>query len=202
MAYVRKQFGKVSCCRVFESFENGHPHIHCILLFENHEFSVFRDSKGQFRIHEKDILAEGWHSNIDVKAMGSLAGGFSYVKKYLLKSIDFDKADSIADSKALKTLALCWAYRKRAFSVSGEFRQMLSALIEALNSSKRELCQVTLSGEIIEENKFYVLGFVSGEALGFRKEVWFMKLTNEQIDSVEEFLSIRCTKIARDVNYK
>ena len=83
MAYVRKQFGRVSCCRVFESFENGYPHIHCILLFEA-SFSVFRDKKGQFRIHEKDIIAEGWHSIVDVEAMSSLAGGFFYLKKYLL----------------------------------------------------------------------------------------------------------------------
>jgi hypothetical protein len=43
------------------------------LLFEAW-FSVFRDAKGQFRIHEKDIFAEGWHSNVDVKAMSSLVG--------------------------------------------------------------------------------------------------------------------------------
>ncbi|MCJ7635268.1 hypothetical protein MUP77_23125, partial [Candidatus Bathyarchaeota archaeon] len=26
MSYIRKAIGKVSCCRVFESFENGYPH--------------------------------------------------------------------------------------------------------------------------------------------------------------------------------
>ena len=111
MAYVRRHFGKVSCCRVFESFENGYPHIHCILLFQEYTFSVFRDVKGQFRVHEKDIIAQGWHSNVDVKAMSSLAGGFSYLKKYLLKGIDFESADS----KGLKTLALCWVYPKKSF---------------------------------------------------------------------------------------
>ena len=73
MAYIRKQFGKISSCRVFESFENGHPHIHCILLFEK-SFKVFRDSKGKFRVHEKKLIAKGWHSNVDVQAMYSLAG--------------------------------------------------------------------------------------------------------------------------------
>jgi len=52
MACIRRQLGKVSSCRVFESFENGYPHIHCILLFER-EFSIFRDRKGNFRIREK-----------------------------------------------------------------------------------------------------------------------------------------------------
>jgi hypothetical protein len=110
MSYLRSHFGKVSICRVFEAFDNGHPHIHCVILFKEHSFSVFRDSKGQFRVREKDVIAEGWHSNVDVKAMSSLVGGLNYLKKYLLKGIDLEDADS----KGLKTLTLCWAYRKRA----------------------------------------------------------------------------------------
>ena len=102
MTFVRSNFGKVSCCRVFESFENGYPHIHCILLFQEYTFSVLRDAKGQFRVHEKNVIVQGWHSLVDVKAMSSLAGGFAYLKKYLLKGIDFENADS----KGLKTLAL------------------------------------------------------------------------------------------------
>jgi len=49
MSYLRRNFGKVSSFRVFEAFENGHPHIHCILIF-NHSFTVFRDSKEARRI--------------------------------------------------------------------------------------------------------------------------------------------------------
>lgn len=184
MAYVRKKFGKVSCCRVFESFENGYPHIHCILLFEAW-LSVFRDKKGQFRVHSKATIAEGWHSNVDVKAMSSLAGGFSYQKKYLLKNDNFDKADS----KALRTLALCWAFRKRAFSVSGAFRQMLSDLIEALHNSNKRMVQVSLSGEVIPEEKFSVIGFVPIHVIALTKDVWFKMLNSEQIDSVDQFLS-------------
>jgi len=58
-SYICKRFGKVSSCRVFEAYENGHPHIHCIFLFEEKEFKVFRDGKGQLRIKEKDIFAKG-----------------------------------------------------------------------------------------------------------------------------------------------
>lgn len=76
MAYVRRHFGKVSCCRVFESFDNGYPHIHCILLFQEYSFSVFRDAKGKFRVYEKEVIAQSWHSNVDVKAMSSLSSGF------------------------------------------------------------------------------------------------------------------------------
>jgi hypothetical protein len=142
MSYVRKKFGKVSCCRVFEAYENGHPHIHCILLFEEKEFRVFRDRKGQFRVFEKEIVARGWHSHVDVKAMSSLGRGFSYQKKYLLKSIDADTTDS----KALKTLALCWLFCKRAFSLTGKFRQLLTDLIMSMHNSNHETMQITLDG--------------------------------------------------------
>ena len=184
MAYNRSNFGKVSCCRVFESFENGYPHIHCILLFQDCTFSVFRDAKGQFRVHEKDTIAQGWHSMVDVKAMSSLASGFSYLKKYLLKGINFETVDS----KGLKTLALCWIFRKRAFSVSGSFRKALSDLITDLHNSNKPLVQITLLGEIIPEEKFNLLGFVNGKDLHIETNIWFAVLTHEQLDLLTDCL--------------
>ena len=187
MAYVRRHFGKVSSCRVFESFENGYPHIHCILLFQEYSFSVFRDVKGQFRAHEKAVIAQGWHSNVDVKAMSSLAGGFSYLKKYLLKSIDLENADS----KGLKTLALCWVYRKRAFSVSGGFCKALTDLITDLHNSNKPLVQITLDGDKLMEEKFFLLGFVKAEDIKIEKRIWFIVLDSGQIDLVNECLKDR-----------
>ena len=186
MARVRKQFGKVSCCRVFESFENGYPHIHCILLFESSWFHVFRHRKGQFRVHSKEVVAKGWHSNVDVKAMSSLGGAFSYQKKYLLKSINSEEKDS----KALKTLALCWAYRKRAFSVSGLFRQLLHDLIITMHNSNRQLRQVTLSGEVLLEFKFCVIGFVPADVIRLKKDQWVCTLDNNQITRVDYLLKL------------
>lgn len=188
MAYVRRHFGKVSSCRVFESFENGYPHIHCILLFKEHSFSVFRDAKGQFRIQEKDIIAQGWHSNVDIKAMSSLAGGLSYLKKYLLKGIDFEQADS----KGLKTLALCWLYLKRAFSVSGSFRKALTDLITQLHNSNKSTAQITLLGEIIPEEKYSLLGFVKGEDLQLEENTWFTILNPKQLTLLTDCLKEKC----------
>jgi hypothetical protein len=187
MAYVRRNFGKVSTCRVFESFENGYPHIHCILLFKEYTFNVFRDSMGQFRVQEKDVIAQGWHSNVDVKAMSSLAGGFSYLKKYLLKGIDFENADS----NGLKTLALCWVYRKRAFAVSGTFRKALADLITDLHNSNKPLVQVTLFGELIPEMKYHLLGFVTGDDLHIEQNAWFLQLNAEQLRLLEDCLKIK-----------
>ena len=110
-SYICKKYGKVASFRVFEAYANGYPHIHCVLLFEDKEFKVFRDKKGKFRVKEKFAIESGWHSNIDVQAMGSVGWGFRYLKKYLLKSIDAENQDP----KTLKTLALCWLFNKRAF---------------------------------------------------------------------------------------
>jgi hypothetical protein len=185
MARVRRKFGKVACCRVFESSENGYPHIHCILLFESTWFNAFRDKRGQFRVHSKELIAKGWHSHVDVKAMSSLVGSFHYLQKYLLKNIDAEKADS----KALKTLALCWAFRKRAFSVSGLFRRLLSDLITYLHNSNRKAQQITLTGEVIQDEKFILQGFVPADVVRLRKDVWFKKLDSDQVSSVDEFLT-------------
>ena len=147
------------------------------MLFQEHTFKAFRDAKGQFRVQEKDIIAQGWHSNVDVKAMSSLTGGFAYLKKYLLKSIDFENADS----KGLKTLALCWVYRKRAFAVSGTFRKALTDLITDLHNSIKPLVQITLLGEKIPEEKFFLLGFVKGKEVKIENNIWFIRLNFEQI---------------------
>ena len=190
MSYVRKHFGKVSSFRVFEAYENGYPHIHCVLLFEEAEFKVFRDKKGYFRIREKDVIAQGWHSHVDVKGMSSLGRGFSYLKKYLLKSIDSENKDS----KALKTLAMCWLFNKRAFSVSGKFRQALIDLIKTKHNSNHKTKQSTLEGEIVREYVYFVLGFVPADDIPLRKGEWFSKLDKEQIESVEDFLEGHCIK--------
>jgi len=184
MSHVRKNFGKVSCCRVFEAFKNGHPHVHCVLLFEEKQFKVFRDKKGEFRIKEKGLIASGWHSHTDVQAMGSLGWGFAYLKKYLLKSIDGENKSP----KTLKTLALGWLFNKRAFSVSGKFRQMLTDLNRTKHNSNQKTQQITLEGEIIQEYCYDVLGFVPADVVRLKKEVKFSKLSDEQIKSVEKFL--------------
>ncbi len=184
MAYIRKNFGEVSTCRVFEAYENGHPHIHCILLFKEKEFKVFRDEKGQFRIREKNIFAKGWHSFVDVKAMYSLGYGFSYLKKYLLKSIDKDQKDS----KALKTLALGWLFNKRSFSVSGKFKKLLADLIKTKHNSNHKTQQINFEGKIVKECVYFCLGFVSRDIISLKNNVRFCKLDYEQIKTVQEFL--------------
>jgi hypothetical protein len=65
MAYVSKKFDKVSCCRVFASFENGHPHIRSFLkrwlfvFYRKRFFSV----GGLFRQLLHDLINSMHNSN-------------------------------------------------------------------------------------------------------------------------------------------
>jgi len=147
----------------------------------------FPRQKRAIRIKEKVVIAEGWHSHTDAKAMSSLGRGFAYLKKYLLKSIDKENKDS----KTLKTLALGWLFNKRAFSVSGKFRQMLTDLIKTKHNSNHKTQQTTLEGNIVQEYCYFILGFVSADVINLKNDVWFRKLDNEQIKSVEKLLDLK-----------
>jgi len=83
------------------------------------------------------------------------------------------------------------AYRKHAFSVSGRFRQMLADLIKTKHNSNHKTSQITLEGEIIQEYSYYVLGFVPINVINVKNDVWFCKLSDKQIISLEESFSNR-----------
>ncbi len=100
-----------------------------------------------------------------------------------MKNIDKENKDS----KTLKTLALGWLFNKRAFSVSGKFRQMLTDLIKTKHNSNHKTQQITLKGEIVQEYIYYVLGFVPADVIRLKKDLWFGKL-DDQLKSVEKFL--------------
>ena len=58
--------------------------------------------------------------------------------KYIRKLIDVVKPDS----KNIRTLALCWAFRKKSFGISKKFVDLIRAL--RISSSKVELIQTEL----------------------------------------------------------
>jgi hypothetical protein len=141
-ANLRKKYGKFSVMRTWESYENGHPHVHAILIFEEKRFRVFpsyeQNKKGElklvWRIHEKAEFEPYWHSLQEIKAVYNVRGGLDYLKKYTLKCAEY----SHDDKKGKQTLAMCWVFRKKAFYVSGQFRKALSDLIGYLCTSKTE----------------------------------------------------------------
>ena len=56
-----------------------------------------------------------------------------------------------------------------------------------MHNSNHKTHQTTLKGEIVQEYCYYVLGFVPADVVRLKKDVWFTKLTSEQITSVEKF---------------
>lgn len=97
----------------------------------------------------------------------------------------FDEGVKKADSKGLKTLALCWEFEKRAFSVSGIFRKMLSDLVKDF---ERKLVQVDLHGSIVEGEKFHYFGIMSATKLSLNEDIWFTRLDSNLAASILEFL--------------
>jgi len=91
-------------------------------------------------------------------------------------------------------LALCWLFGKRAFSVSGKFRQLLTDLIKTKHNSNQKAQQITLTGEIVPEYSYYCLGIVPREVIRLKRDVAFSMLGKEQIIAVEEYLESRKMK--------
>ena len=60
--------------------------------------------------------------------------------------------------------------------------------IITMHNSNRQLRQVTLSGENLEEYKFYIIGFVPADVVRLKGDIWFCKLISEEVDLVERFL--------------
>ena len=147
---LRQKFGKISVLRVWESFRNGYPHIHAILLFDDKRFNVFEhwtsNNKSTYRIQEKAEFSKVWHSNVDVLGVSSVKGAVGYLIKYLRKVHS-------GESKHNQTLANLWINHKQSFGMSGNFAERISSIrldLGNLRNSKRPIIQTTLDGEKIK----------------------------------------------------
>ncbi len=191
---LRSKYGKIHYLRVWESYESGFPHVHVVMLFQEAEFNVSPhhdvDGKLTFRISEKDQISELWHSFVDIQAISSLKNVFTYIKKHQEKIIlglsgSIQEGEdpigfNVENIKGLRTLFLCWIFRKRSFSVSGHFREVLSDLISHLHNSNMER-QVDLFGKVVPEWEFEFLGIFSGSELGIPSGIWVKKLSEEEV---------------------
>jgi len=199
MSKLRRVFGSISSARSFESFENGYPHIHAVLLFNDFSFEVreYIDKNGRKALliddDLKDCISAMWHSWVNVRGVGNVSESIRYLKKYISKCAEFDAADS----KGVRTLSQCWAYRKRAYCLSGIFRSRMFDLNNTMQNSNSKTLQLTLLKEGLEENSWSCLGFVSIEVLGIEPFIWRLLLSGELRDRVYEDLGEREDKSAR-----
>jgi len=61
--------------------------------------------------------------------------------------------------------------------------------IITMHNSNHRLRQVTLSGEVLLEFRYYVIGFVPADVVRLKKDIWFSRLASDKVDSVEQCLS-------------
>jgi len=57
-----------------------------------------------------------------------------------------------------------------------------------MHNSNHRFHQVTLSGEVLLEFRYYVIGLVPADIVRLQEDVWFSRLDSEQVDLVEKFL--------------
>lgn len=187
---LRRKYGRISVLRTWEATAKGYPHVHAILLFHEAKFSVFphlaKDEEGRekltFRISEKDQVASYWHSPVvDVQAVSSTKKLFNYMRKYQTKTL------LASDSpKGVSTMSLMWLFRKRGFSVSGDFRARLHDLIRTLHNSNMEMVQSRLDGSLEESSPWVFVGVFTAAEIGILSDRWTAHLNKEQISRVLE----------------
>jgi len=154
---IRKKFGKVHVFRVWESSMKGYPHIHALMLFDTASFDVFehwnkKKSKSQYRIRQKNQFSKSWHSNVDVLAVNSVRGSINYLSKYLRKVHSGELRNDWA-------LANMWVFRKRSYSLSGNFLNALKRIRLDLrrlrNSNRVPRIQTDLEGNRKNPNRVF-----------------------------------------------
>ena len=128
-----------------------------------------------YRIQEKEEIEKPWRrltrSFVDVQAVQKLREGIRYITKYL------SKANNKRQSQTLG-LALCWLFRKQSFAVSGDFYEILYAMIE----TKHRLIQPDLFGNEVELTVVWVfIGIFPADKLGITHNEWRKTITDRAI---------------------
>lgn len=203
---LRGRYGACSILRVWESQRNGYPHIHAIVLFQDTEFTAFHHGSdlgdGAWRIQGKRDMESLWpHGFTDIEALSSTRGGMHYIVKYLgklhqisdpgLKDPGGDPGLSGLVSRAsVLTLSLMWAFRKRAFSVSGDW---IDLILDLHNSNRDpeywDLLQVDLCGGAPAEGlkRWILLGFWSGRLYkGGNRPRWSVSLSRSEYRQLKQ----------------
>jgi hypothetical protein len=188
---LRNRYGKIHVLKFPQASPDqqglayGYLHFHVVLLFEEHEFTAFpwmtNKGKLEYRIHERDEFKEQgkWHSFVDIKAISSMAGIYNYAVKH------HENAGYGDSDEAVLNNALCWLFKKKAYTISGSFRATYHEFIQTLRNSKA--FQSTFEGDLIPVWSWKLVGFKSWaqivKFLGVSDPPpWFIDLNLEQID--------------------
>ena len=196
----RKKYGKTSVLRVWESQQNGYPHIHFLAICENQEFNTFHYNN-KWRVDEKDTIANMWKGGFsDIEALSSTKGGMTYISKYLGKlhtigsqvpdeeyTTNEDSLSNLVSKASVLTLSMMWLFRKRAFSLSGSLVESIRELHNSnLISEDRalELVQLVLDGDPVPDypSRVLLLGFWAGRLMkGSIHPRWSVDLSASEV---------------------
>jgi len=167
---LRKKYGRISYLRCWESSKRGYPHVHILMIFHDHQFKIVfsQVKKGRrvYRIQEKEEFEKSWrkrtHSFVDVQAVRKLREGIKYITKYLSKTKHKNQNQTLG-------LALCWLFRKQSFAVSGDFHELVYAMVE----TKHRRIQTDLFGKEVDLNIVWVfIGIFPADKLGITRNEW------------------------------
>jgi len=195
---LREAYGRVSVLRVWEGFESGYPHVHLVALFHDHEFPVFY-YEGAWRVQGKQGSSlEAYRGGFtDVEALASLRGGVRYITKYLTKIHgSYAPEGGWTDGSTLSnfmeatthgdfTMSVMWLFRKRAFSISGDFIEFTTGLRNSKSALMGRPSQVDLEGQKVWV--WSLKGFHTGRipcARALPGVPWSMRLNLMQVREV------------------
>jgi hypothetical protein len=133
----REKYGQCAVLRTWESQEDGYSHIHALIYCFEFQFDVF-SYNAKWRVKQKGGIQCGWIGFYDVKAVESWKSAGRYVVKHVVKELTHE-TNSEHDVKMQNlSLMLCWLFRKRSFSLSGSWDD----LIRSLRNSKVPIPQI------------------------------------------------------------
>jgi len=213
---VRKQFGTNVKLRSWETYENGYPHVHILIVFKDKSFTIKQhfyikagvkrmkwivvsnslkynrrkfsnDKKDKKIMSDKDIFAGFWHSFVDVQGVVDLDEGIKNVVWYVMKNNKTDKDYHNINEwpkKDLLTTVACWFFRKRSFSISGKFGDLMQGYCIIQTSKYGNSKNPVVSYEM--------LGVVAGDKCKIDSAVWCKVIKNVQ----DWFVDIRSRKIS------
>lgn len=211
---LEQKYGRVSVLRTWQDYESGYPHVHGVLLFKDARFKVaykledpvlHGKTRVVYRIEGYEDFKESWHSFVDVSACYSVRGAVSYARRYITRGVvkgsDYRAPMQEGGSLSSQCLALNWLYRKRSFSVSGDFRSLLSEFINAKRNSKGEMMQSTLDIGHIHTDEYGILGlgpkllsldpwewtFLGVYYLGSKSKADFVSLSEDELDGLMKY---------------
>lgn len=128
ISQLKQHYGKISVLRSWERYPNGYPHVHAVIVFWDHEFSVRphiskKSGKKSWIIPDVDNkkISSFHHSFVQQSGVYSF-GGIRYVSKYVTKKV-FEKDKN-------PTLVACWLYGKQQWSISRNFIDGLASVID------------------------------------------------------------------------